>query len=300
MKLFGSPKVVLALGGGGSRGLAHLGVLEVLEENDIPIHGIVGTSVGAIVGAGYALHPNAKELTERSLRYVRSDRFMKDQFRRLMFGSDEAEQSFLQTVLSGIKKSLTFTSLIRKPSIYDGSKLYELVCELLQDKTFDDTKVPFAVPAIDLRPPMEVLLTTGSIRTAVTASCSLPGFFPPVELEGMLLADIGVIGSVPVEAARQLVPGATVIAVDISSEMTPIEDIGRGWESIMRVECIAAKKLNELELNTADVVVRPRIGTKYWSDFTGLDSLVQGGREAAEKQVDEIKSRMQRWLPFRR
>lgn len=301
MGLLGKPKVVLALGGGGSRGLAHLGVLEALEEADIPIDGIVGTSVGAIVGAAYALHPDATLLIENALAYVRSDAFMKDQFRRLMFGSNDVEQNFLGSIYASIKKSLTFSSLVRKRSIFEGERLRQVVEELIDDSNFEDTSIPFAVPAIDLRPPMEVLLTTGSLRDAVTASCSLPGFFPPVELNGMLLADVGVIGSVPVHAAAQLVPGAIVIAVDISSELAPIENFHRGWESILRVESIASRKLSELELMSADVILRPDIGGKYWSDFSGLDDMVESGRACARTKLDEIRARMTpRWLPFRR
>lgn len=301
MGFLGKPKVVLALGGGGSRGLAHLGVLQVLEEAEIPVHGVVGTSVGAIVGAAYTLHPDAHLLTENALAHIRSEAFMKDQFRRLMFGSNDVEQNFLSSIYGAIKKSLTFSNLIRKRAIFDGHKLRQVIEELVDDRSFEDTAIPFAVPAIDLRPPLEVLLTTGSLRDAVTASCSLPGFFPPVELNGMLLADVGVIGSVPVHAAAQLVPGALVVAIDISSELGPVENINRGWESIMRVESIAGRKLCELELLAADVVLRPEIGRKYWSDFSGLDDLVQAGRRAAEAKVEEIRARMApRWLPFRR
>ncbi|MEM7168235.1 MAG: patatin-like phospholipase family protein [Planctomycetota bacterium] len=301
MGFLGKSKVVLALGGGGSRGLAHLGVLQALEEADISIDGIVGTSVGSIVGAAYASHPNAKELTESSLAYVRSPDFMKDQFRRLMFGANDVDQNFLQTVFKNIKRSLTFSSLIRKQAIFEGDRLRGVVEDLVPDRKFEDLEIPFAVPAIDLRPPMEVLLTTGSLRDAVTASCSLPGFFPPVELDGMLLADVGVIGCVPVHAARQMVSGAMVIAVDISSELDEIEEIGKGWESIMRVESIASKKLSELELSAADVVLRPDCGHKYWSDFSGLDAMVESGRRAALDRIEEIRSKSTpRWLPFRK
>lgn len=280
--------------------MAHLGVLQVFERHGIPIAGVVGTSVGAIVGAAYCLRPDADRLIKSSMTYLRSEKFMHDHFRRLMFGSNEVEQSFFQSVLSNVRKSLTFTSLIRRRSIFDGDRLRGLVSELVEDKTFEHTKIPFAVPAIDLRPPMEVLLTTGDLRDAVTASCSLPGFFPPVEMNGMLLADIGVIGSVPVQAARQLVPGAIVVAVDISTELGPMHDVNRGWECIMRVESIASKKLNELELGQADVVLRPRIGRKYWSDFTELDMMVKAGVDETESRIEDVRSRLQRWLPFRR
>ncbi len=298
MALFGKGKVVLALGGGGSRGLAHLGVLQVLEEEGIPIHGIVGTSVGAIVGAGYSMRPDSKFLIRWTLEYLRSDRFQNDHFKRMMFGANEVEQNFLQALFTGIRRSLSFTGLIRRPSILSGDKLRQVIEEFVEDVGFEDTTIPFAVPALDLKTPIEVLLTEGRLRDAVVASCSIPGFFPPVELDDLLLCDVGVVGSIPVEAAQQFVPGAMVVAVDLSSTLGPIESVPRGWDSIMRVENFAAKKLNAYELEKADVVIRPEIGQKFWSDFSELQHMVDCGREAASNAVGDIHNRLKGWLPF--
>ncbi|MEM7261631.1 MAG: patatin-like phospholipase family protein [Planctomycetota bacterium] len=300
MSLFGKGKVVLALGGGGSRGLAHLGVMKVLEEEGIPIDGIVGTSVGSIVGAAYAVHGRIDPVIDFTLEYLRSDEFANDHFRRLMFGANDAELNMLKAFVSRIRKGLSFTSLITRPAIYDGQTLAEVVNAFVPDIDFADLATPFGVPAIDLRHPVEVLLAAGSVRTAVLASCSLPGFFPPVEVDDMLLADVGVMGSVPVSAANELVPGAMVIAVDLSSELEPIERIEKGWDSIMRCETIAARKLNQLELARADVVIRPDIGAKYWSDFTELRRMIEAGAEAARAKIPEIRSRLDGLFRFLR
>jgi NTE family protein len=300
MAIFGKEKVVLALGGGGSRGLAHLGVLKALSDEGIPVHGIVGTSVGAIVGAAYAIDPDIDRLTEVTLGYLRSDRFQNDHFRRMMFGANDAEQNFFFNILSGIRKSFSFTNLIRKPSILDGSRLREVVNEFIEDKTFEEAEIPFAVPAIDLKQPLEVLLTSGSLRDAVLASCSLPGFFPPVEVDGMLLADVGIMGSVPVRAAKELLPGALVIAVDLSRQLERMESLPRGWDSILRAESIASRKLNSIELQDADVVVHPEVGEKYWSDFSELRRMVQSGLDATNEQIGEIRNRLQGLMRFLR
>ncbi len=298
--VFGKSKVVLALGGGGSRGLAHLGVVRVLEREGIPIDGIVGTSVGSILGATYGVRPDIESLIDTTLKYLRSERFMNDSFRRMMFGANNAEQNFLGVIFANVRRSFRFASLIRRPSILSGEKLREVVHEFVGDAKFDDLKIPFAVPVLDLREPREVLISHGTLLDAVTASCSIPGFFPPVKLDGMLLADVGVISSVPVEAAREMIPGALVIAIDLSNELEPIKDVARGWDSIMRCEAIAGRKLTALALSQADVVLRPRIGEKYWSDFSNLEAIVRAGEIEAVAHLDEIRNRLKGVLRFLR
>lgn len=293
-------RVVLALGGGGSRGLAHLGVLRVLESEGVRIDGIVGTSVGAIVGAAYAFRPDIEPMITSTLAHLRSEQFQNDTFRRLMFGANTAEQNILQSFFSTVRRGLRFTSLIRRPSILSGDRLAETIAAFVPDVDFDGLQLPFAVPAIDLRQPLEVLITEGPLRRAVVASCSLPGFFPPVEVEDMLLADVGPIGSVPVSAARNLMPEAVVIAIDLSTCLSPIDQVTRGWEAIMRCQSIASRKLNLAELSAADVVVRPEIGPKYWSDFSELEHMIEMGEAAVRAKLPEIQESLEGVCPFPR
>ncbi|MCA8963012.1 MAG: patatin-like phospholipase family protein, partial [Planctomycetes bacterium] len=266
----------------------------------IPIDGIVGTSVGSIVGAAYAYHGKVDPVIEFTLDYLRSDDFKNDHFRRLMFGANDAERNILQTFVSRIRKSLSFTSLITRPAIYDGTMLQSVIDAFVPDIEFEDLRIPFAVPTIDLRQPLEVLITEGSVRTAVLASCSLPGFFPPVEVGDMLLADVGVIGSVPVSAAYELIPGAMVIASDLSTDLQPLAKVERGWDSIMRCETIAAQKLNKLELQRADVVIRPDLGAKYWSDFSELRRMIEAGAEATRQRLGDVRNVMEGLFRFLR
>lgn len=293
-------KIVLALGGGGSRGLAHLGVFRVLEREGIKVDAIVGTSVGAIAGAAYAYRPQAEEMIEATLGHLRSEQFQNDTFRRLMFGANQAEQNILQSFFASLRRGLRFTSLIRKQSILSGEQLAETIAAFVPDIEFDALALPFAVPAIDLRQPLEVLIAEGPLRRAVVASCSLPGFFPPVAVDDMLLADVGVIGSVPVSAARNMLPGAAVIAVDLSTQLSSIDAISRGWEAIMRCQSIAARKLNHSELSAADVVIRPEIGPKYWSDFSELEHMVDQGEQATMDKLIDIRECVDGLCPFPR
>jgi NTE family protein len=286
-------KTCTVLGGGGSRGLSHLGVLQVLEREGIPIHTIVGTSVGAIVGATYALDPDAIGVTRRALAYLKSAQFRHDTFRKVLLKSQSVETNYLKNLFNGIRKSYIFSNLLRKPSIFPGERLESVIADLIPDKQFSDTLIPFAVPALDIRTGEEVLLTKGSLRRAVLASCSLPGFFPPVEHDGMLLADAGVIGPVPVSAASYFQP-TVVIAVDIASQLDALPQYMHGLDAILRVENIAGRRLNEIELAHADVVIRPEVGKKYWSDFSDLDALVAQGIRAVEEKLPELRAVLQR------
>jgi NTE family protein len=286
-------KNCVVLGGGGARGLSHLGILQVLERERFPIHCLVGTSVGAVVGAIYALDPDAVGMTQRSLAYFKSESFRNDTFKKVLLKSEGAGSNVFKNVLTGIRKSYVFSNLLRKPSIFPAKNLKAVIDELVPDKEFADTEIPFAVPALDILSGREVLLTEGSLRKAVLASCSLPGFFPPVEMDGTLLADAGVIGPVPVNAAAHFEP-RVVLAVDITSQIDERPPITRGLDAILRVEAIAGKRLNDIELANADLVIRPDVGEKYWSDFSDLEGLVNEGVVAAEKVIPELRELKQR------
>lgn len=284
----------LVLGGGGARGLSHLGVLQVLEREEVPVDCLVGTSVGAIVAAAYALDPDALGIARKSMAYLKSASFKNDAFKKVLLKSETSGTNFFKNLISGIRKSYVFSNLLRKPSIFPSGHLESVIADLIPDKKFEDARIPFAVPALDIKSGREVLLSKGSLRKAILASCSLPGFFPPVEHEGMLLADAGVIGPVPVESARAHFTPASVVAVDITSQVDQFHNLARGLDAILRVEAIAGKRLNEIELAKADVVIRPAVGKKYWSDFSELDQIVAEGIAAAEASVTQLRALVQK------
>jgi len=282
-------RVCLVLGGGGVRGLAHLGVLQVLEREGIPIDYLVGTSAGSIVGAAYAIDPNAQRITRRALEYFGGDEFAKSSFSTLIPGSKDPHPGLVQNVINGVRKGIAYSNLLRKSSVLPGEKMSEMISSLLPDLEFTDTKIPFAVPALDLKTGEDVLITRRSIRQAVIAGCSVPGFFPPVKYNDRLLTDSGIVCPVPVSAARKEFKPDVLIAVDILNRIEKEEDFPHGLDVLLRSETIACSRLNEQEILKADVVIRPEVGQIYWSDFSELDSLVDEGAAAAQSQVDEIR-----------
>ncbi len=180
----GRRKVGIALGSGSSRGFAHIGILRVFEDENIPVDYIAGTSIGAYIGAIY---------------------------------SAGAIKEFEEFVLSlDWKKLFRYYDLrISKSGIFSGKKIMELLEMVLDGKSFEDLNIPFSCVAVDINKAKEVVFKSGDILMAIRASLSMPGVFTPVEYDGMLLVDGGIMNPVPVDIVKSM--GAdVVIAVDLS------------------------------------------------------------------------------------
>jgi len=183
------PRTVgLALSGGGARGLAHIGVLKVLEREGIPIDYLAGTSMGGVIAAGCAAGLSPEFMEQEALRMT--------SLRRLL--------------------ALADPSLPRR-GLFEGQKVHEYFIGHLGDRTFDDLRVPLTLVAVDLNTGREVFLSQGQVADAVRATVALPGIFRPVERDGQLLVDGGLLDNLPADAARHI--GAdVVIAVDVISD----------------------------------------------------------------------------------
>jgi NTE family protein len=275
-------KVGLVLGGGGSRGAAHIGVLRVLVRAKVPIDLIVGTSAGGIVGVLFALGYSPEQLVDRLSR-IRGRSLIN--VRRLRA---RARQRWLCNLLG----------------------------EALEGKTFADLSIPVALMAVDLRSGAEVALTEGPLMSAILATCATPGVFPVVELNGMQLADGGVIDSLATHAARQ--QGADrVLAVDI---YPPLEQ-ENPWRvpisatlglklpfglsqaideaktphvipSLWRAARVITWYLHEQRLRThpPDVLLRPKVERCQAFHFGDLRGLVLAGIAEAERHLAELEA----------
>ena len=270
-----SPRIALVLGGGGSRGIAHIGVFEVLERENIPIDLIVGTSMGAIIGVVYALGMSPKSIAEYMHGWQGNNVFSMNLF------SARARQRHIE------------------------KQLYEVI----GDRTFDDLNIPMVMLAVDMNTGREVLLDSGPLLPAVLASSAVPVVFPPVEMNGMKLADGGVIDSLNTEVA--FAHGAEkVIAVDIypmleqdtwddplgaimgidlplvsTSADNPISSV---WRSIrIAMWYLHAKRVS---LNPPDVLLRPDVARYGSLDFNDVKGPLTAGRAEAEKHLPAIRA----------
>jgi NTE family protein len=247
--------LALALGGGFARGFAHLGVLQVLEQNHIPISYIAGTSVGSILGAAYASGaPLARIIaTCRTLRFRDIARWR-----------------------------------VSRLGLASNHRLADLIEQVFESQRFEDLRIPVAVVATDLANGEEVVFTHGNLSEAIRASCAFPGLFEPVQIGTRCLADGGLVAQVPTRAAREL-GAAHVVGVSVG-----LEDGHRGAPSnIFQVVCraVSAAQKHQLEIweRHADLVLRPDVQSLAWDDFDRADEAMEAGAAAARRALPRIE-----------
>jgi NTE family protein len=288
------PTICLALGGGAARGLAHLGVLKVFEDAKIPVHMIAGTSLGALMGGLYASEPDAQYWMTRVDQFLRSFRSRKTriEFLRKLEQTNNNHHGFFSDMASLIRKGYFWGVTATQSAFINERDYRDLIYPLIPDSEIENTKIPFSCVTTDIRNGVRHVYRSGSMRTAVSASCALPGIFPPVRDGDRLLVDGGWIERVPVLAAREM--GADiVIAVDVSSDIAKFEDKS-GLDVVMRADAVSRIFLNELLLRDADVVIHPDVGETHWADFANPHALYQAGEKAALSQLIAIRSAMLR------
>ncbi len=282
------PKVCLALGGGAARGLAHLGVLKVFEDAKLRVDLVSGTSLGALIGGLYAAQPDAAYLIDRVDQYLRSFRSRKTrlEFLRRLEQPDH-EHGFFSDMANFVRKGFFWGVTATKPAFISEEEYEDFLNPLIPDIQIEETKIPFGCVATDIRNGKRVVFTTGSLRTAIRASCALPGIFPPVAEGDMLLVDGGWVERVPVICAQDM--GADVIiAVDVSSEIATFEDTS-GLDIVLRADAVTRVFLNELLLDEAHLSIHPAVGDVHWADFSHPRELVSQGERAAHDKLVEIR-----------
>ena len=279
-------KIALILGGGGARGLAHIGVLKALEENGIPIDMVIGTSMGAMVGAVYAQNPDSKELEKKFVSFLKSERFQSIGINR--FDKEHSEpDNLLEQITKKIKRRVIINLAAHRQSLFKGERLMVAINQLINEGLIQDAKLPFACSALDLSKLEEVIFDQGDMRTAVSASSSIPGFLPPVEIDDELFVDGSICTNFPWDYTRD--HGADIIiAVDVTLKNTQIVNPDNVIDIIMRTSMAANYKINRLALDNVDFVIRPPLGQIFWNEFDRYDSLIELGYTETKKCINKI------------
>jgi NTE family protein len=251
------PRIGLALGGGAARGFAHIGVIQVLEENGIKVDLVAGTSAGSLVAALYASGKGGKEM------------------QTLAEGMDEG----------GITDwSFPLRGLIR------GEALARFIRDKTGGRGIEQMALPLGIVATDLSDGSAILFRSGDTGTAVRASSAVPAVFQPVRIGQREYVDGGLVSPVPVRFAREM--GAQfIIAVDITSP--PEKDPpGDAFRMLMQTFSIMGRSINMFELREADAVIRPKLDGVSSADFTARRRAIQAGREAAQALLPLLRQRI--------
>ena len=286
------PKIGLVLGGGGAKGAAHIGVLKVLEEQKIPVDYIAGTSMGAIVAALYASGLTANELERVITAIDWKDVFSGDPDRRDIDWRRKREDYEHLTKLSvGIKdgKVVTPKGLIKDQKVNVLFEMLMLHTSGIDD--FDKLPIPYRAVATDLGTGEMVVLKGGRLADAARASMSVPGAFPPIELNGRLLIDGGIVRNVPVDIVREM--GADIIiCVDVDKPLTAGKDLGGSLSILNQMLDIMMKKNVKEQVKTLgpqDVYMNPELGEYGSGDFDKAAEISRLGEKAAREKIDSLK-----------
>ncbi len=307
-------KVALVLGSGAARGLAHIGILKVLEQNKIPIHIVTGTSMGAMVGGAYASGLNAAQIEEIA-----------------------CETNWLRVA------QILFPKRLQSSALLDGGRVEDFLLALVGERKIEDLQKPFACIAADIWSGEEIVLESGSLIKAIRASISFPFLFTPLELGGRLLADGGIVNPLPVNTAREMGADIVIAAGATPSVARNIRHVDTG-KTLTRKKMTAASNsssfikrfLNTFDENGAlkrvltrprqklkkpglrrqmiqigstmenqilslrlkesppDVLITPPVDEFQFFDFARTDEIIAAGELAAKKMLPKIKGLLQK------
>ena len=285
------PRIGLVLSGGGARGFSHIGVLKALEDNDVRVDFVAGTSMGGVMGGLWAAGISPDSL-ETLAKFVDWSGFFSDTPDRSMLYVTQKEDNkkhlvtlrfdgFKPTIPTAITVGQKLNSLLNRLSIEANYR---------SGHNFDMLRTPLAICAVDIITATPVVLRGGNLADALRATMSIPLAFTPLEMDSMILMDGGLLMPIPVEIAQEYGTDITIAVNTTSPLLTRDEvldpiDIANQTTTVMQYE----KRNRELEL--ADIVITPEIGGHQATDFSNLDFLIEQGYRAAEAVIPELRKR---------
>jgi NTE family protein len=285
------PRICLVLSGGGARGMAHIGVLKVLEDLKVPIDCIAGSSMGAVVGGLYASGMTASQIDASMHSVDWQEAFRDDPPRRdLAFRRKQDDRNFLVRLPLGLKH---FHILLPKGFI-QGQKLQETLRQLTlpfsNSTEFDRLPTPFRAVATDLETGGAVVLDQGDLSIVMRASISAPGVFAPVDYQGRLLVDGGLAENLPIDAARKMNPDILIVS-DVSFPLRSREQLDSALSISNQMLAILVRKDTDRQkasLAPQDILIEPVLGTTTATDFTAAAGSITQGEAAARDAIPRL------------
>ncbi len=293
-------KLGIALGGGGARGLAHIGVLKKLEKEKIEISAITGCSMGAVVGTLYAYYRKAEKVEEIFANFIENIDLEELGITDINENSNKSssepfsllDKDFWESFISFFRYRFNLIRTIKNSSYFD-EKTTSKIFELIPDVKIEDMKIPFSAISTDLISGKEINFTRGSLREAVRASSAIPGIFPAVRIDEFLLVDGASSESVPVGKVKEI--GADrVLAVNVSHCIKSDKEPENIFEILYRTGDISAYHLSLERLKAADLIITPAVKDIFWADFINYKEIINEGYLAARESLSEIKKLINR------
>lgn len=253
------PKIGLALGAGGAKGLAHIGVLQVLEKAQIPIDIITGSSMGAAIGSFYAAGSNL---------------------------------DLMAKLAKELNNSHLIDIVIPKWGLIKGKKAHALIRLMTHNKSFEQLNIPLGVVATDLQNGERIVFKEGNVANAVRASIAVPGVVQPFWMDNRILVDGAVTDRVPAQLAKEM--GAEmVIAVDLQFHNKEKIEINNIYDVIMQSIELLERQIRCYYTCYADIIIKPRVCDYNWTDFEAAEHFIEMGKIACEEALDEIKEKIE-------
>lgn len=253
-----NPVIALVLGGGASRGFAHIGVIKVLEQHGIKPDIIVGTSAGSLVGSLYA-------------------------------GGYSA--AALESIALGMEQSDIRDVTLPDRGFVKGEALQDFVNQYLDNRSIENLPIRFAAVATDLKSGEMMVFNRGNTGMAVRASSAIPGIFQPLSIDGKDYVDGGLLSPVPVEVARQMKPDI-IIAVDVSRPPESQLEIKDTFDVLAQTIAIMGRAASLAEMRAADIVIRPDVSEVGVADFAAKQLAIERGERAAMAAITKIRDRL--------
>lgn len=287
-------RIGLVLAGGGALGMAHVGVLKVLEEERVPIAFVAGTSMGSIVGAAYATGQTVPEmekvLKESNWDEVFSDSVARDELPyRVKSGSN-------REIYGDTKLSVDNGKLVTPFGVVQGQRLLPVLQRLYSNAPpapadFNKFRIPLRVVAANIENGEAVVISRGDLPTAVRASMSVPGVFAPVEIDGKLLVDGGVVNNLPMDVVRKM--GASrLIVVELNAELKKKEDLQNPLSTAGQIISLLLAQNSAIQKKTLtrrDILIEPNLTGYSAVDFNKASELIALGEQAARQAIPELK-----------
>ena len=280
------PYLGLALGGGGSRGVAHIGALQALHSYGISPDIIAGTSSGSTIGAMYAATLDPFWIENRFRKFMETDLFFKFRSGSLIDGRNE--ETFLEKVTTKVKQHYMVALGLNKSFVAKREVIEKAVNFLVPCNAFSELKIPMEIVAVDIQSGEEIIYHEGDLKESIIQSSSIPGFFEPTLKDEKIIVDGGVSSPIPIETLKNKV--STIMAVDITNSMLKPLKSPNMIEIMRRSDIITSLKLKAKLSSEADILVKPDVAGIHWSDFENFNKLLYSGKSAMEKILNILKN----------